>query len=299
MLFIKKKRVFTKKMINSFKTIAKVEDDLLLKYIAAMLQEKYKYSIELTEEYLIAKGNIPICLVAHVDTVFYGTPVDIYHDKEHDVLWSPQGLGADDRAGICAIVEILKAVTDDRLPHIILTTGEERGGMGAYALIDKHKKAPFDIKFFIELDRQGDNDCVFYNCDNKDFIKTIEKYGFKEAEGTFTDISIIAPEWGAAAVNLSVGYYQEHTNAEYLKIKELNSTIYRVVAILCDNDKLPAFKYIPKKDTFSFFFNNNKKIKNKKYTSCVWCESTIKKKDAYLDPYIGYLCNKCQRNIFY
>jgi putative aminopeptidase FrvX len=81
------------------------------------------------------------------------------------VIWSPDALGADDRAGVFAIIKILQS---GLRPHIIFTTDEETGGYGAKALTSN--ACPFqDVRYFIELDRQGALDCVFYNCDNKHF----------------------------------------------------------------------------------------------------------------------------------
>ena len=43
-----------------------------------------------TDQYIFAKGNIPIMLVAHLDTV-HKTPVkELFYDKKKDVLWSPE-----------------------------------------------------------------------------------------------------------------------------------------------------------------------------------------------------------------
>lgn len=276
---------------NEFIVLARLDQNSLLNYIKNILYD-YKYDVNKTNDYLIAKGDIPICLIAHADTVFNWLPSDIYHDKTKNVLWSPQGLGADDRAGIFAILNIIDIMNEIGYgrPHVIITTGEEYGGIGAYSLISDHDCPPFDIKFMIELDRQGSDDCVFYNCDNKDFIKTIEEYGFKEQEGTFSDISIIAPAWGAAAVNLSVGYYQEHTNAEYLKMEELNACVWKVISILKDYEELPSFSYIPKKN--EFYYNKDD------FFPCYCCGMPIKEKKIRTKYYKGSnipVCSKCSK----
>lgn len=206
----------------------------------------------MTDSYIIAEGDLSICLVAHLDTVFNIPPKDIYYDEQQQVMWSPQGLGADDRAGVYAI---LKIIEDGFKPTIIFTTDEELGGLGAEDLILDFPKCPFKgIKIILELDRSGEKDCVFYYCKNTRFEKYIQSYGFEYAEGTFSDISFIAPTWGIAAVNLSVGYLNEHSPLEILHTDWLNQTIERIKMILKKINEMPAFKYhARRKNTFDFF----------------------------------------------
>ena len=215
--------------------------------------------------YVIAEGDLPICLCAHMDTVFGKPPTTFYYDQEQSVLWSPQGLGADDRAGNYAIIELLEK---GYRPSIILTDLEEKGGLGAEALINKYPDCPFEeCKAIIQLDRQGKNDAVYYECDNKDFEKKITSYGFKTQWGTFTDISIIAPTWKIAAVNLSTGYYNEHQKIETLNTRELDLTIKKVERILKDCNDWPSYAYVP------FVYPNDYFLKFQNY--CAICNKQI------------------------
>ena len=84
-----------------------------------------------TKDYICAEGVIPIALVAHMDTVFFKPATTIYYDRQKNTMWSPMGLGADDRAGVFAIIQILQS---GLRPHIIFTTDEEKGCLGAEAL---------------------------------------------------------------------------------------------------------------------------------------------------------------------
>lgn len=229
------------------KTLCQMNQAQLKATLSEYLRKKYD-KVEITKDYILAFGDIPIALVAHCDTVGYAPPKDIFCDMEQKVMWSPDLLGADDRAGIYAILQIIEA---GFRPNVIFTTDEEIGGLGAQALVKKHKKCPFkDLKFIIELDRSGQMDCVFYSCGNENFRVFIESYGFITAKGTFTDISIIAPTWGIAATNLSVGYYYEHNPIEMLRWNELEATIFVVENILKQHKIAPAFKYIEAKHTY-------------------------------------------------
>ena len=102
------------------------------------------------------------------------------------------------------------------------------------------------LKLIIEIDRRGANDAVFYQCANLDFEKYITGKGFKTAQGSFSDISLIAPELGIAAVNLSSGYYNAHSLHEYIIRSELESTIKKICDIVADAVKpdFPTFVYV-------------------------------------------------------
>ena len=237
-----KMEIFNTAEEELFRVLASLSQEALRQSMSLFLQKQYKKrKVKVHSQYVYAIGNIPICLVAHLDTV-HRTPIkELYFDKEQDVMWSPQGIGADDRAGVFAIVEIIKK---GYRPHIILTTDEEKGCVGASELAKK--KCPFkDIKYFIQIDRQGKYDCVFYDCDNKNFEEYIESFGFITDFGSFSDIAELCPTWGIAGVNLSSGYYNEHTLAEYLKTKELKETISKIEQMLDDAGNVSKFKYIP------------------------------------------------------
>ena len=228
--------------VKIFEELVKMEQDQLLKTLFTFLKKNYD-NVTATEDYLFAEGDIPIALVAHLDTVFADPPENVYYDPRKGVIWSPEGLGADDRAGIFSILKIVKA---GYKPHIIFTTEEERGGIGAAQLIIKNPKCPFkELKYMIELDRAGTCDCVFYDCENDLFTEYIESFGFIEALGSFSDISILAPHWGIAAVNLSIGYENEHSYREVLHVGPLYRTIKRVIVMLKDADNITEpFIYI-------------------------------------------------------
>lgn len=229
------------------RTICSLTEDELFDTLLLILEDcgYEKEDIIVHQDFLYVKGAIPIALVAHLDTVAFAPPDSdaIFHDILRDVYWSPDLLGADDRAGVFAILSILQR---GYRPSIIFTKGEEKGGVGAFSLVTQLPEMP-DIKFLIELDRRGSDDAVYYDCDNKKFEKMINSYGFVTAQGSFSDISIIAPIWKVAAVNLSVGYFNEHSLGEFLVMRYLQDTIDRVCDILADNDKLSKYKYIAKK----------------------------------------------------
>lgn len=195
------------------------------------------------------KGKI--CLVAHIDTVW---DVDrnkvknlkrveykklLIHDKEKELIYSPDRLGADDRAGVYALFNIWNSLPPKSRPLLLFTDLEESGGGGAIEAFSIFENELSQISQFIELDRQGEKDCVFYGDEPLSYIKHIESYGFIESYGSFSDISILGPQLGKCCTNLSIGYYNQHTEREYLSLKDMNSTIGKVLSIIRDNHKSP------------------------------------------------------------
>lgn len=241
---------------KTFESICALGQKALKKTMATVLRSKYKRVIE-TPDYVIAEGDIPIALVAHLDTVFPKPAKEILYDRQKNVIWSPAGLGADDRAGVFAIIQIIRK---GYRPHIIFTTDEETGAQGAMAL--GKEKCPFkDLRYMIELDRRGSNDCVFYDCDNPEFIKYVEKFGFAEAIGSFSDISVLMEDWLIAGVNLSIGYRDEHSISEVLFVEHMLNTIQRVCNML-DEKEIPKFEFIPYEYNSPYAFNWYRLYKN-------------------------------------
>jgi len=231
-------------------------------FLYSFLKSKYS-NVTKTKDYIYAIGDIPVALLAHMDTVFKAPATELYYDTRKNLMWSPTGAGFDDRAGVFSIIQIIKAGFK---PHIIFTTDEEVGGLGSQAL--SHIACPFkELSYMIQLDRRGTNDCVFYDCDNEDFVKYIEHFGFTEAWGSFTDICWLCPAWGVAGVNLSIGYRDEHTSSEVLFVGPMLSTIKKTIKILSQKE-FPKFEYIP------FVWHSNG-LYGKYY-------------DDYFDPYSKY-----------
>ena len=275
-------RILKEKEYGLLKYLFSLTQAQMHKTLRTYLKTKYK-SVTTTKEYIVAEGDIPIALVAHMDTVYNSPVTDLYYDQKKGVMWSPQGIGADDRAGIFAILKILES---GLRPHIILTTDEEIGGVGAMALAQEY--IPFkNLKYLIQLDRRGSNDCVFYDCENTDFIEYIESFGFIERFGSFSDISILCPAWNVCGVNLSVGYENEHNYIETLHINALFKTIEKVKTMLKVED-IPDFKWMSSMK-YKWWIDDS--------VVCSHCKKIYEEYDTI--PYIkkdgklGYLCPEC------
>ena len=165
---------------------------------------------------------------------------------------SPQGIGGDDRCGVYALLK-LHEISKIK-PFLLFCCDEEIGGYGAHDFASDYKRGIFpadftELKCLVEFDRRGKKDAVYYECDNKQFEKYITSKGFRTAHGSFSDISVIAPVMGVAAVNLCCGYYNAHSQHEYIKMNELNAVIKKASGIIEDVNTadFPRYKYIVKK----------------------------------------------------
>ena len=281
--------------VKTFEQLCGLSQGAMLKTLNTYLKSKYKRVVT-TKDYIYAEGDIPIALVAHMDTVFPKPASEVFYDRRKNVMWSPQGLGADDRAGIFAIIQIIRR---GLRPHIIFTTDEEKGCIGADRL--SRIKCPFkDLRYVIQLDRRGANDCVFYDCDNKAFIEYVEKFGFVEAIGSFTDICSICPEWKVAGVNLSIGYVDEHSISETLYVGHMLNTIDKVCNMLQEKE-IPNFKYIPmvyNNDTYWYRYIKAKgAFEEADNTHCHCCKKEFLSEELIpvnmADFTVKYMCIDC------
>jgi len=213
------------------------------------LSKMYQGAVVSEGNYILVPGAAPIMLLAHMDTVHKKQVQHICKTQNGNILMSPQGIGGDDRCGVFALVTAhARAETK---PWLLFTCDEEVGGIGAGKFCGDHKlgflpKELDELKILVEIDRKGRTDAVYYDCDNADFEKYITSKGFKTEWGSFSDISVVAPELGVAAVNLSSGYYNAHTLHEFINRKHLNGTVRKVGEIIADAAKpdLPKYEYI-------------------------------------------------------
>ncbi|CAM3721648.1 hypothetical protein GCM10009865_04680 [Aeromicrobium ponti] len=160
-------------------------------------------------------GNGPtILLNAHLDTVLPIDPGRIII-KEKNIWTSSSGiLGADDRAGVAVLLQMAKNLEKSRFSgtvKFILTVEEEIGLVGAQH-VDEYFL--WDVDAAVVLDRRGTGDIVV-SCGTN---------------GGSSDTRIWAAQ-GIQSVNLSVGYFNEHTSDEKLDVEGCYNMVKLVEAV--------------------------------------------------------------------
>lgn len=248
------KKQMSKDDFDLLKSVIQIKENPLKSWLNSicMLKEMGFKEVVNHPDFLYAEGELPLLIVCHLDTVFHYPATEVFYDRDANVMWAPGGAGFDDRAGVMICLKMFQEVRP--LPSFLFCCEEEVGGEGARVatkvLADKVKDK---FKYIVEVDRQGAQDCVFYNDENTEFHKYIESFGFKTAKGTFTDISYLAPGWGISAVNLSVGYLDEHTQSERLYVGCFLATYEKILKMLTSIHDSAYYKYVPKQGVPSYY----------------------------------------------
>ncbi|MEK4228195.1 M20/M25/M40 family metallo-hydrolase [Solibacillus sp. FSL H8-0538] len=181
-------------------------------------------------------GNGPVVLVnAHMDTVYNFEPGrEIV--KDGDVWTSSAGiLGADDRAGIGAVLAAIKTVKSNRdfrgTLKVIFTVEEESGLHGARNSNEQFTK---DVDMAFVVDRRGNSDLVTSNwggdfctehfanrlrMTGRGFSRQYDRPEWQTVVGGSSDTVIWAAR-GINSINISAGYMHEHTANESLNITD-------------------------------------------------------------------------------
>lgn len=209
--------------------------------------------------FLDAAGNLHVdartkkkhrtLFVAHVDTVHKDDGKNLVKVKGD--TWHAYGgvpLGADDGAGVAMLMHLLHNNTP---AYYIFTQGEERGGIGATFVAKQYAALLSEFDRAIAFDRRGIDSVISHQgygrCCSDTFAQTLantfndlDPDAFMYApddSGVYTDtaeFTDIIPE----CTNISVGYYNEHTERESLNIAHF--TRLASAAAQMDWDALPT-----------------------------------------------------------
>lgn len=247
--------------------------------------------------YVFYKSKSPILLQAHVDTVRdEKKDLIIYGDK---ILYANGVLGADDRAGIYAMLKVFELHKEIGLPNILLTNHEETGGRGMKVFTDKVKAKKLNhINLCIALDRQGVGEYVTYNELPDEVDNYMNWFGFIEHEGSFSDCQIFCSKYKIPSVNVSVGYHHQHTASECLHMDELYLTIDRLADIMVspistryETTGNPKWEF--DNTGWGRIYDTNKYYDGWKGSDyCEFCGEKVNKCYYDADSQM-YLCNKC------
>jgi hypothetical protein len=186
-----------------------------------------------------------VLLVAHADTVWEDSrPFSVQYRQ--GVFYSPDkgvGIGADDRAGIAMLWQLR-----DLGHSLLIPNAEETGCIGSRFLMeDKAWADELNEKhqFAVEFDRMNADDLAFYEIGSNKFKDWCEQQfpKYTRTRGTWTDICVLCKK--ITGVNVSVGYYNQHTETETLKEAEWQRTLSLTRKLLSQKN-LPRFEQDPK-----------------------------------------------------
>ncbi|HQG93084.1 MAG TPA: hypothetical protein PLN27_15620 [Acidobacteriota bacterium] len=220
------------------------KDDVLDRFAASAMHRIDRGAGD--QRFVYIPGSRPdrVLLVAHADTYFDGRPgypADVIVQEGKLRSANPAlACGADDRAG-CAVLWQLR-----ELGHsLLITSGEEKGRQASTWLMEKNPDLADEINrthgFVVQLDRRNGTDYKCYEVGTPQFRHYVErKTGYTEPDrSSYTDICTLCRD--IPGVNLSVGYYNEHTEEEYLDLDQWRSTLTLVRSWLSRRG-LPNFR---------------------------------------------------------
>ena len=147
---------------------------------------------------------------------------------EDELTGSP--IGGDDRCGVAIMLHLLSR----KIPAVYLFCDkEETGCIGSKEFINSSCDYLLSrCSCYIGLDRRGKQDAAVYTYESQSLLNIVKKYGYEKKMGSVTDIAIIQDEYPKAAVNLSVGFYNEHTAMEYIDVSAFEHTALIVPKLL-------------------------------------------------------------------
>lgn len=202
-----------KRLLDEFIELVKIDSETKDEgAIAPILKEKFKQlGLSVIEDDAAEKtghgaGNLictlegtkdatPIYFTSHMDTVVPGKGVNPSIEDGYVVTDGTTVLGADDKAGIAAMLEAIRQLKEKEIEHgtiqFVITVGEESGLIGAKALDPKHLKA----KFGYALDSDGPVGDMIVAAPTQAKIKAIIRGKTAHAG--------IAPEKGVSAITVA------------------------------------------------------------------------------------------------
>lgn len=224
-----------KKQTKEFINMLKMTQEELGKYVLSKVDNNSSKVYNKHNSYIYIEydeGN-PI-LTSHLDTINTHDYINkapepilaIYGDDTINNLNEKAVLGADDRAGVWVMLQLLYSGNINY--NYLFCYDEEIGGVGSKEFANEFKEKLYKSSCFISLDRRGSNEIASYGYDNDDLIKVFTDIGYKPVTGSFTDCVNLSRVSDIACCNLSVGYNYEHTDTE---VQDIN-VMYKVLDVL-------------------------------------------------------------------
>ncbi len=180
-------------------------------------------------------GVDPILFTCHMDTVTPGFGVKPEVRDGHVYSDGTTILGADDKAGIAALIEVIQVISDNSTPHgdiqFVITVGEELGLVGAMALDPTLLKAKFG--YALDSDRLVGGAAIGAPFQVKIFA---DIKGKTAHAGVAPEKGISAIEIAAKAIsNMPLGRIDAETTANIGKIEGGSQT-----NIVCETVRIEA-----------------------------------------------------------
>lgn len=226
------------KTLLSFRTHSKSETQIIFRdWLRNHVETNYenvKTDIDTYGNLYIMKGDAETvnCVVAHLDINQRTKSDNIYIARVDDWILGIDkdtglqiGLGHDDKAGVYFALQALKKF--DNL-KVFFPLDEEIGCVGT-----KNCEPVFfeNVGFMVQLDRRGYKDVSSYTNGNDvltkesqdEFKPILDRFGYDYARCIATDVGYLVGVLDIQGVNISCGYYDEHSDKEVLNVHDYDN----------------------------------------------------------------------------
>jgi hypothetical protein len=182
----------------------------------------------------VVKGESEVypTMACHIDTVHRFNPYYQVHQAGRNLFAVDKtnckklGVGGDDKVGIFITLKMLE---EREIFKAAFFVDEEIGCVGSRGCNFDFFK---DSSLVLECDRKGNDDFVnsisgtrLYSKEFSEAISGILRiYGRKEVSGGMTDVLEIAYKTDICVANMSCGYYEPHSDDEYVNIDDVLNT---------------------------------------------------------------------------
>jgi len=220
---------------NEFEMIAYIKD------FCTEFVPKAKVVIKANNIYVTkGKSKTYPCIVAHTDTVhdihkYY----KVFEDDSCLFAFNAEtgkqvGVGGDDKVGIWIALQML--LKEDNIKCAFFHS-EEMGCVGSSKADMKWFK---NVGYCLQADRQGHTDFVnsisgklYSKAFKKIVAPVLKEYGYKESDGSITDVGQLATNGiGVCVANMSCGYYDPHSDTEIVEFDAANSCLDMVESLI-------------------------------------------------------------------
>lgn len=256
----------------------------------------------------LTKNETYPAFVCHIDTVHkifktkqvYKTTQGNYFAMCYDDGPEQIGIGGDDFCGIIINIELMHRLKKVKCAFFL---DEENGCLGSKAgdltFFD-------DCRYAVQVDRKGNTDIIVNGngtqlC-SEEFKTAMNSlgavYGYSATNGKRSDVIALKERGlGISCINLSAGYYKEHTKQEYVNERDLLNVLEFCIAISKDKKVYP---HVYEKPEYSKSVGYNhtshrytppNTVANRDKRYCKECRSSLGDRE-------GIVCISCLTSIF-
>lgn len=210
------------------------EDRMVDKIVSILKEKNLNYTVDKIGNILVTKGvsDVYPCVVAHTDTVHEVCEYDVHIRNDNELFALTKngrktGIGGDDKAGVFVCLELLDTFDVVKAAFVV---GEEYGCFGS-----RSADADFfsNVGYTLQFDAPYTDWLSFTSGGvqlfdpNGDFFKSCEPI-FEKYWGSkpilsyhpYTDVRALKQRFDFSCINFSVGYYNMHSDREYVKIND-------------------------------------------------------------------------------